>query len=207
MPACSAAKKKGDPFPWDLPRGKLQQSGGDIRWCDNLGNTSTAGVGNVPITGSVVCAGNLGVTGRSESPSERGLANQRWYMRATQFRDAYQTAFCAKQKVLCVDDRWDDDPAKLILVPSRPVRGGVYTVREVYRDPSGIEPSVGIRLGEILNPVGLWADGVREASFAIHRFRPTHESQAYGNAILRFLHRFAWSPTFSRAIISPRLSH
>jgi hypothetical protein len=74
-------------------------------------------------------------------------------------------------KVLCVDDEWDCDAYQLIATPYRPIRGMIYTVREVYECHDGAGPPVGIRLFELMNPIAAWADGAREASFASRRFR------------------------------------
>ena len=74
-------------------------------------------------------------------------------------------------KVLCVDDEWNCDAFQLIATPYRPIRGMIYSVREVYECHDGAEPAVGIRLFELVNPITAWADGAREASFASRQFR------------------------------------
>ena len=50
-----------------------------------------------------------------------------------------------------------------------PVRGCVYTVREIELYRSG---AYGLRLHELRNPPARFSDGVKEASFAADYFRP-----------------------------------
>jgi hypothetical protein len=83
-----------------------------------------------------------------------------------------QMRFERGDNVLCVDDDWNCDAFQLIAIPFRPIRGAMYTVREVYECQDDAEPAVGICLFELVNPVTAWADGFREGSFASRRFRP-----------------------------------
>jgi hypothetical protein len=89
-------------------------------------------------------------------------------------------------KVLCVDDEWSCHAYQLIGTPYRPIRGMIYTVREIYECHDGADPAVGVRLFELVNPVTAWADGAREASFASRRFRringPSQESSTMNAA-------------------------
>lgn len=68
--------------------------------------------------------------------------------------------------VECVNDKWTSHH----LLPGvvLPVRGGIYTVRELDRDDQG----QGILLCEIINPAFKFRDGLAEPAFSVHRFRP-----------------------------------
>jgi hypothetical protein len=61
-------------------------------------------------------------------------------------------------KVLCVDDEWSCEAFQLVATPYRPIRGMICTVREVYECHDGVEPAVGIRLFELVNPITAWAE-------------------------------------------------
>lgn len=65
--------------------------------------------------------------------------------------------------VVCVDDSQGSDP-----VITYPVRGMIYTVRELDHTPG--DPA--IYLCEIVNPLRHYLQGYCEAAFLLRRFRP-----------------------------------
>ncbi len=82
--------------------------------------------------------------------------------------------FHVGQKVVCVDDEWKDVNWKYI--PSRPVRGQVYTVRSVHITERTDGPEVSMLLNEITNPIVAWPKiGKSEGDFPAYRFRPVIE--------------------------------
>ena len=77
--------------------------------------------------------------------------------------------FRLRQKVVCVNDKWDADANKY--VPNRPRKGGVYTIRGFDADP--FDPNEpGVYLEEMVNPERDYLNGRIEGSFYAHRFRP-----------------------------------
>jgi hypothetical protein len=83
--------------------------------------------------------------------------------------------FHVGQQVVCVDDAYRDLGWRN--VPNRPVKGRVYTVREVllyeYFD-FGAKPA--LRLHEIINPEFDWIEGRCEIAFGFARFRPVRKT-------------------------------
>ena len=76
--------------------------------------------------------------------------------------------FHVGQKVVCVDVSFDGvDPRNLPggqYTPNWPIKGEVYTVREVFRKS--------IRLVEVINPKSRFAEQFGEPAFLQRRFRP-----------------------------------
>jgi hypothetical protein len=75
--------------------------------------------------------------------------------------------FFVGMKVVCVDDvGW---PGQFIL-PNTPVRGIVYSIRDVGINPDG---GIGVRVYEIVNPPirTKWGN-ISEPGFSARRFRP-----------------------------------
>jgi hypothetical protein len=79
--------------------------------------------------------------------------------------------FKVGQKVVCIDDAPPSTVNGSDYLVCRPVRGEVYTVREIHIE-DGI-PGYGVRLEELLNPSVIWSDNTEaEWSFSSTRFRP-----------------------------------
>ncbi len=83
------------------------------------------------------------------------------------------------QKVICVDDdfRTDNDAkldAIIKLFEHLPLKGKIYTVRDIYISPKGIS----ITLNEIINPI-LTTEPFKgaEPNFRISRFKPLVEEE------------------------------
>lgn len=73
-------------------------------------------------------------------------------------------------QVVCVDDVFD--PRSVMIIPNRPVKDGIYTVREMrYYD---MHDKMGITLVEIKNPLMVkdFFGRLQEPSFNIIRFAP-----------------------------------
>lgn len=75
------------------------------------------------------------------------------------------------QKVVCVDT-WNDDTLENQAVG--PIKGIVYTIREIGIFHPVQNDIVAVRLVEIQNPVHnvLWGNGTYEVCFGAFRFRP-----------------------------------
>ncbi len=75
--------------------------------------------------------------------------------------------FCVGMKVVCTNDDGWPDPS---LLPTTPVRGGVYTIRRVGITPDG---GIGVKVHEIVNPPirTKWGN-ISEPGFSASRFRP-----------------------------------
>lgn len=84
-------------------------------------------------------------------------------------------SFRVGQKVVCVNDQNFKADRRLDgkrILPNRPVRGSVYTIRGFYEDDS-------VYLEEIHNPKNVvWLDGRGEAAFSLLRFRPLVEDKS-----------------------------
>jgi hypothetical protein len=83
--------------------------------------------------------------------------------------------FHVGQQVVCVDDDYTNHPA-WVVVPNRPVRGSVYTIREVCEVTYETGPDIGLRLIEVVNAPICWRDGVAEHAFHRQRFRPLRKT-------------------------------
>lgn len=78
--------------------------------------------------------------------------------------------FRVGQKVVCVDDCFPSTHLAL------PVRGAVYTVREIV--PDWFPGRTALRLEEIINPETPWSDlTMSEVAFNARRFRPLVEKK------------------------------
>lgn len=73
-------------------------------------------------------------------------------------------------KVVCVDDRFDINSVKLI--PNRPKKDLVYTIREIFEHPE--VGAIGVLLEEISNPKLKHTvyENMFEPTFSINRFVP-----------------------------------
>lgn len=78
--------------------------------------------------------------------------------------------FQAGQKVVCIDDSFEDSFAFLV---NTPTKGSVYTVRDVEL-VVGVtgQKCILLRLKEVVNPVENWDNGRMEVGFFPYRFRP-----------------------------------
>lgn len=77
------------------------------------------------------------------------------------------------QKVVCIDD--SRNPETEAYTPCHPIKGQVYTIRGVHKQPN--IPGYGVYLEELLNPIQMWSDSDEmEWPFKSERFRPVVES-------------------------------
>lgn len=84
--------------------------------------------------------------------------------------------FHVGQRVVCVNDRWDDRrPLRTIAHEVIPTAGVVYTIREIGFLMPHYPDSVCVRLEEISNPLKEYVDGTFERAFGVYRFRPLRE--------------------------------
>lgn len=72
-------------------------------------------------------------------------------------------------EIICINDQFSDEQKKII--PNRPVRDKIYTVRDVVQSAMG----TGLLLNEIHNPNTGWTmrNGMKfnfEPNFAVNRF-------------------------------------
>jgi hypothetical protein len=73
-------------------------------------------------------------------------------------------------QVVCVDDVFD--PRSMLIIPNRPIKDKIYTIRELrYYD---LHDKMGVTLVEIKNPVNVkdYFGKLQEPSFNIIRFAP-----------------------------------
>ncbi len=82
-------------------------------------------------------------------------------------------SFFVGQKVVCIDDEWEDP--KWLLIPNRPVANAVYTIRDF--EPDFFQDGfLAIRLEEIRNEKLVWLLNIgvaeMEGAFGVDRFRP-----------------------------------
>lgn len=89
--------------------------------------------------------------------------------------------FKVGQKVVCIDD-FDFDGLRRKTRIQLPIKGEIYTIRELHSFPNG---DLGLRLCEIVNPVVNYDDGKQECTFNSHGFRPVDET--FGEAICESL--------------------
>lgn len=79
------------------------------------------------------------------------------------------------EKVVCVNDVFD--PRSVELIPNRPKKDKVYTIRDIrYYD---LLDKTGVLLMEINNPVNVYSrlhKSFMEPTFGIHRFAPVNNS-------------------------------
>lgn len=72
-------------------------------------------------------------------------------------------------RVVCVDDRFDS--RSIAIIPNRPKKDLVYTIREIFEHPE--VGAIGVLLDEISNPDLLHQKGhLFEPTFSINRFVP-----------------------------------
>ena len=82
------------------------------------------------------------------------------------------------QKVVCVNDTFP--PVILALYKQLPVKGDVYTIREVFLGrekivKGGDSATVGLLLEELKNPPDPFHQGKEELGFSSERFAPLEE--------------------------------
>ena len=82
------------------------------------------------------------------------------------------------QKVVCINDTFVD-PIRL-LYRQLPVKGGTYTIREVFHGrekvtQGGDSATVGLLLEELVNPPDPFHQGKQELGFSSERFAPVEE--------------------------------
>lgn len=82
------------------------------------------------------------------------------------------------QKVVCVNDTFT--PVILALYKQLPVKGNVYTIREVFLGREkivrgGDSATVGLLLEELKNPPDPFHQGKQELGFSSERFAPLEE--------------------------------
>ena len=96
--------------------------------------------------------------------------------------------FRVNQKVVCVDDRFGKRWHQRGIL-QRPIKGRVYTVRDVGIYNFAVGPMPSLRLEEIINPIIDWDDGdTSEIAFHAGRFRPAVERKtdiSFAHEILR----------------------
>jgi hypothetical protein len=82
------------------------------------------------------------------------------------------------QKVVCINDTFP--PVILALYKQLPVKGDVYTIREVFLGREkivrgGDSATVGLLLEELKNPPDPFHQGKQELGFSSERFAPLEE--------------------------------
>jgi hypothetical protein len=82
------------------------------------------------------------------------------------------------QKVVCINDTFT--PVILALYKQLPVKGDVYTIREVFLGREkivrgGDSATVGLLLEELKNPPDPFHQGKQELGFSSERFAPLEE--------------------------------
>jgi hypothetical protein len=83
-------------------------------------------------------------------------------------RERDVTDFYVGQRVVCINDRYKAESGNI-----RPVKGCVYTIRNIDLRRPGCEDPVGLRFEEIVNPLKNYSEiGWDETSFSRFRFRP-----------------------------------
>jgi hypothetical protein len=85
------------------------------------------------------------------------------------------------QKVVCINDTFP--PIILALYKQLPVKGDVYTIREVFLGREkivrgGESATVGLLLEELKNPPDPFHQGKQELGFSSERFAPLEELPA-----------------------------
>lgn len=85
------------------------------------------------------------------------------------------------QKVVCINDTFT--PIILALYKQLPVKGDVYTIREVFLGREkivrgGDSATVGLLLEELKNPPDPFHQGKQELGFSSERFAPLEELPA-----------------------------
>ena len=78
--------------------------------------------------------------------------------------------FDVGQQVVCINDVFD--PRSILLIPNRPKKDKVYTIRDIRYYPT--MDKAGLVLQEIKNPLSVkdLFNKMQEPSFSIHRFVP-----------------------------------
>lgn len=87
--------------------------------------------------------------------------------------------FKVGQKVVCVEDK----PNSNTIVPNRPVKGEIYTIRAIRTNFN----IYGVLLVEVVNPLQEFMEGLYEGAFDPSRFRPVDTT--YGEQLCEELER------------------
>ena len=101
------------------------------------------------------------------------------------------------QKVVCINDTFT--PVILALYKQLPVKGDVYTIREVFLGREkivrgGDSATVGLLLEELKNPPDPFHQGKQELGFSSERFAPLEELPAEEAEQEEVVHVGAWAP-------------
>ena len=101
------------------------------------------------------------------------------------------------QKVACINDTFT--PVILALYKQLPVKGDVYTIREVFLGREkivrgGDSATVGLLLEELKNPPDPFHQGKQELGFSSERFAPLEELPAEEAEQEEVAHVGAWAP-------------
>jgi len=89
------------------------------------------------------------------------------------------------QKVVLVDDSWHQPNWHLI--PNKPIKGEVYTIRAMYMADRSEGHMLSFLLEEIQNPPVQWHTGKDEGSFPSYRFRPLVEKKTDISTLIALL--------------------
>ena len=114
--------------------------------------------------------------GRKAPPTE---ASRRPFLLLQFFQRLLFSAVMVKgQKVVCINDTFT--PVILALYKQLPVKGDVYTIREVFLGREkivrgGDSATVGLLLEELKNPPDPFHQGKQELGFSSERFAPLEE--------------------------------
>ncbi|HYD85784.1 MAG TPA: hypothetical protein VEA63_17070 [Opitutus sp.] len=101
------------------------------------------------------------------------------------------------QKVVCINDTFT--PVILALYKQLPVKGDVYTIREVFLGREkivrgGDSATVGLLLEELKNPPDPFHQGKQELGFSSERFAPLEELPAEEVEAEEVVGVGAWAP-------------
>lgn len=101
------------------------------------------------------------------------------------------------QKVVCINDTFT--PVILALYKQLPVKGDVYTIREVFLGREkivrgGDSATVGLLLEELKNPPDPFHQGKQELGFSSERFAPLEELPAEEAVAEEVVGVGAWAP-------------
>jgi len=76
------------------------------------------------------------------------------------------------QNVVCICDRWSDEPTWRAAIHTYPKLNGVYTIRDIC-DRGGL---IGLMFEEIWHAPALFCVGLVEPAFNAKRFRPVKKT-------------------------------
>lgn len=80
-------------------------------------------------------------------------------------------------QVICIMDDWFIGPEKALLKPTLPIKGCVYTIRDIFRGyPNPYNEYIGLVFEEFINPL-MWDLSIyREINFNSFCFRPVKKT-------------------------------